>query len=218
MEHAVIENHVAELGLGAGTTREMLESLHWWRRETVGLDRSSPVHPNASSWKHGEEADQQHQIFAGTVTALLLSLCKNINTLSFESEVSEGPLRDYILASNYGLTPRPALERLRHVAYSARRPEDERFYEAVDILDILRCIHRLPQIDILSMDGVTEGERAADEPFPPKTSRSLKRIHLGNMDIHPDLVHTIMRIPVGLEELSLSFGGMWCNIRGQDKS
>lgn len=210
IEHAAVENHVAELGLGAETTRAMLESLGWRRRGTTGLDWRVPVDPNASSWEREEEAHQQYGIFAGTVTALLLSLCRNINTLYFKSAVCQGPLRDYLLASNYGLTPRPALQGLRHVAYCARWPEDERYYEDVDILDILRCVHRLPQVESLSMDGVTEGEREADEPFPPKTSRSLRRIHLGNMDMHPDLVHTIVRIPVALEELSLSFGGMWC--------
>lgn len=103
-EHAAVKRRVGELGLGNETTRVMLDSLDFWRREPQ-VERYGP---------HG-------RAFSGTITALLLSLCGNINTLYFDSEINPGPLRDYLLASNYGLTSRPALQQLRHVAFRPPR-------------------------------------------------------------------------------------------------
>ena len=192
-EHAAVKKRVGELGLGDETTQVMLESLDCWRRGLQGK-RCGP---------HGS-------VFVGTITALLLSLCRNINTLYFNSELDSGPLKDYLLASNYGLTSRPALQQLRHVAFRPPRcPEDWRYCEDVDVLDILRCVHRLPRVTSFSMEGVAEGIADNDEPFPPKTSQSLKRIHIGHTEFHAHLLATILRIPAGLEELSLSFGGLW---------
>lgn len=59
------------------------------------------------------------------------------------------------------------------------------------------------------MEGVAEGIADDDEPFPPKTSPSLKRVHIGHTEFHPHLLATILRVPAGLEEISLSFGGLW---------
>ena len=192
-EHAAVKRRVGELGLGNETTRVMLDSLDYWRRGPQG-ERYGP---------HG-------RVFAGTITALLLSLCGNINTLYFNSELDPGPLKDYLLASNYGLTSRLALQQLRHVAFRPPRyPDDPRYYEDVNVLDILRCVHRLPCVTSFSMEGVAEGIADNDEPFPPKTSQSLKRVHIGHTEFHPHLLTTILRIPAGLEELFLSFGGLW---------
>ena len=198
-EHATMNSYISELDLDAKIRREMLESLTWWRQRTK-LGGKIPQ----------EDENELHESLTATITALLLSLCKNVETLYFE-DMYRGLLRNYLLASNYGLTSRPALQRLRHVAFHPTRsfPEDDRWYADIDFLNIIRCIHRLPKLESLTMEGVAEGEVEDGEPFPAKTSRGLKRISLRHMDIHPNLLHTIVRIPAGLEELSLSFGGLW---------
>ena len=193
-EHAAVERRVRELGLGSETTRVMLDSLDCRRQ---GLQ--------------GESGGPHGNVFAATITAVLLSLCGNINTLYFDWELHPGPLRDYLLASNYGLTSRPALQQLQHVAFRTPKiPSEDRWFDNVDVLDILRCVHRLPRVTSLSMEGVADGlETVIDEPFPPKTSQSLRRVHMGHTGLQSHLLATLLRIPAGLEEISLSFGGLW---------
>lgn len=138
----------------------------------------------------------------------MLSLCRNIETLYFSSHMSSSPLRDYVLGSNCGVVPRPALQRLRHMVYHGEVSYDG-FYDTLDFVEILRYIHRLRLITSLWMDGVTQVlEVGTEVPFPPKTSKSLKKIRLRHIDIHPYMVATIVRAPIALEELTLSLGGL----------
>lgn len=208
-EHASIESHVRGLGLDAQGTRAMLESLGW-RRRRKGLG-----HGLRGGCAEDEEAYQRRGDFAATVKVIMLSLCRNVETLYFFWALSSGPLRDYVLASNYGLIPRPALQRLRHLVYRGREHNYDGCYDALDFVEILRYVHRLPQITSLTMDGVAlDPEVDSEVPFPPKTSHSLKRICLRHVHLDPYMVATIVRIPVALEELSLSLGGLMPEDKG----
>ena len=202
-EHASIESHVRGLGLDAQGTRAMLESLDWWRQ------RKGLGHGLRGGCAENDEAYRRRGDFAATVKVIMLSLCRNVETLYFSWALTSGPLRDYVLASNYGLIPRPALQRLRHLVYRGREYNYDGCYDTLDLVEILRYVHQLPQITSLIIDGVAlDLEVDSEVPFPPKTSQSLKRIYLRHVDLDPYIVATIVQIPVTLEELSLSLGGL----------
>ena len=62
------------------------------------------------------------------------------------------------------------------------------------------------------MEGVMDYQ-VHREIFPPKTSTSIKKVSLTHSDISAGMLATIIRIPTGLEGLTISWGGLW-NIEG----
>lgn len=212
-DHASVKDHVAKLGMGTDITRIMLDSLDWWKQRWKVHAAHAWTPDDAVSYLTPEnKAQNQAYAFSETITTLVLSLCKSISTVYFSREAltATGPLREYLRASNYGLTPYPALQGLRHVRYHSIGPVmNDWCYETVEFLNLMRCVHRLPLIASISLDGVSDHETEPQEFFPPSTSTGLKQIHLSHVDIQPGLLSTIVRIPAGLEELSLSFGGLF---------
>lgn len=214
-EHASIRAYVDGLGMLTATTRRMVEALDWWRE--TGLTRSSQpaVKPATTSTyvdSHDgrlERDEELYDYYQGTAAALLLSLCPNISTL-YLAGVRGGPLEEYLLRSNYGLIPRPGLQKLRHVQHYIEGIDYEpETYDELPLLDTFRYFHRLPQISSVRMDGVMNYEGSRDI-FPPRTSAGIKKIHLENVEISHQMLATIVRIPTGLEELSVSIGGgLW---------
>jgi len=183
----------------------MVDGLDWWRSRI----QPPPYAPAPNEYPENDEYDFQQRLYdnyASTVTALLLSLCPNIKTFYIGSSIRRGLLEDYLLKSNYGLVPRPALQELKHVRHHRFEDPlyDSRYYDAVELLDIIRYFHRLPQVTGILMDAVSDYQPER-QLFPPKTSTSIKKIHLGYSDISSEMLATLIRIPIGLQELSLSF-------------
>ena len=138
--------------------------------------------------------------------------CRNIRTIYFRKGAPDWSIMGlYLLTSNYGLTPSPALRGLRHVEFFRARQIRRR--------ELRR--HRTPGNLSMRSQGtladqnppgrVTDYNTEKEELFPPKTSKSLKRIHLSHLDISPDMLAIIICIPAALEELSVSVTYMWCN-------
>ncbi|SPN99264.1 uncharacterized protein DNG_02301 [Cephalotrichum gorgonifer] len=208
-QHAAIRNHVDSLDLPLETLQQMKDSLDWWR-ETV---KARPtLDPNKYSLRGSGLNDANEKMmyihYASTAAALIISLSPNITTL-YLGRVQSGPLRQYLLRSNYGLTSTPALQKLQHVEYYGGDilHRDGDTYDRVELLDQFRYFHRLLQISSVSMEAVMEYD-VVRRIFPPKTSR-IKKIHLGHSDMSGEMLSTIIRLPIGLEEMSFSLGGLW---------
>lgn len=212
-DHAAIIEQVDSLGLAAETTLRMKRSLDWWRQNSLARPSRPARDPDELRiWTRGTADEDDKRIFdeyASSATVLLLSLCPNIATLHL-GEVHSTDLREYLLKSNYGLTPKPALQSLQHVVhYPYHLGQSLSIYDKVEPLHILRYFHRLPKISSVSMEAVME-EGLDLDIFPPRTSSGIKKLHYGHVDMSGNVLSTIVRIPTALEEFSVSEGGMTC--------
>jgi hypothetical protein len=70
-----------------------------------------------------------------------------------------------------------------------------------------RLFHRLPAIEIISVDGITRnGGADALEHFPPRTS-NVKSIHVGNSMLPSLELAPLICMPRNLEEFTHPVGG-----------
>ncbi|CAM1508985.1 Fc.00g027240.m01.CDS01 [Cosmosporella sp. VM-42] len=194
--HTAMLLYVGSFGLGEEMTSTMLRDLEWKKKQLSGEDPGTPD-------------DHKHNFaFAITASIALLSLCKNITTL-YLGRVGRGALEKYLLKSNYGLIPNPGLQQLERVEIIRQGDwsDDERVYDTIEFLDNFRYIHRLPAIESIEMEGVAAYQSYRDL-FVPQSS-NIKKMRIGHADIPSSLIGTIIRIPRGLEEFSLSLGGLW---------
>lgn len=209
-DHAAILEQVDSLGLAAETTFRMKRSLDWWRETALARPSRPARDPVRLCWDRGTVDEDDKKIYdeyASTAAVLLLSLCPNISTLHL-GEVHSTDFREYLLKSNYGLTPKPALQNLQHVVhYPYHLGQRFSTYDKVEPLHILRRFHRLPKISSVSMEAVME-EGLDLDIFPPRTSNGIKKLHYGHVDMSGEILSTIVRIPTALEEFSVSEGGM----------
>ena len=206
-DHEAIRRHTDTLGLSPETVRTMKGALDWWRRTALARP-SKPVRDSIFCTGVSREEEKLYREYASAATALLLSLCPNITTLHLGG-IHGDTLEEYLLKSNYGLSPRPALQNLRHVEhYPSKLSLDYDGYDDIQILDHFRYFHRLPRISSVSIEGVTDNNADRDI-FPPRSSEGIKKIDLQHVDISGDGLATILRIPAHLEELSVSIGGLF---------
>lgn len=208
-DHAAILEHVDSLGLSVETTSRMKLSLDWWRQ--TALARPSRPAPDRSAYMctrgTSNEGDKKaYDEYAATAAALLLSLCPNISTLHL-GEIHSEYLEEYLRKSNYGLTPKPALQSLQHVVHYPYNL-GVRFdcYDTIMPLRIMQFFHRLPRILSVSMEAVAEQDDI--DIFPPRTSGGIKKLHYGHVDMSTKILATAVRVPTALEEFSLSNGGL----------
>ncbi|KPM41161.1 hypothetical protein AK830_g5427 [Neonectria ditissima] len=196
--HAAIEQYIRDLGLGEKATSDMLRVFEWKKKH---LKAEGPDVP------HGFNLHNQE--FGLAAAAVLLSLCNNVTTLYIGGVGWHSQLKDYLLKANYGLLSRPGLQKLKHIEIitGSSRFDDERVYTRLEFLQYFQYFHRLPAIHSVFMEGVQEYQ-AEKHLFVPQTS-NIKRIHIGHADIPSDMLGTIIRIPKGLEELTISLGGLW---------
>lgn len=213
-DHAAILSHVGALGLPLETTQRMKAALDWWR-ETAKARPSKPWQDpldcllgRRSSGAEDEQDKRLYDDFASTAAALILSLCPNIATFHL-GDVYNELLVEYLLRSNYGLTPLPALQNLQHVEhYTDDSASMYDMYDGVELLGHFRYFHRLPRVRSVSMEGVMDYQ-VDRETFPPKTSKGIRKLHFGHSDISDEMLATLVRIPTALEELSVSLGGLF---------
>lgn len=195
--HAAIEAYVESLELDGTTTDAMIEMLRWKKAHLLG---QRPAVPGGFS--------MHNQAYAYTATAILLSLCPNIETLYLGDMRRETTLEGYLLHNNYRTIPSSGLQKLKILQYLSAEPHDERTYSELDFLAHLRCFHRLPALRTISMDAVMEYQGITKYAFPPRTG-TFKALHITHVDISGLMIGTMIRIPRALEEFTLSLGGLW---------
>ncbi|CAI4213160.1 unnamed protein product [Parascedosporium putredinis] len=194
--HEVIRNLARGLELGEESTRKMVAALTWWEG---WMERGADKITDA---ERGLLYDAAY-----TIAALTLSLCPCIETV-YIGELNPGLLEEYLLKSNYGLIPRPALQRVTKVEY---HPGDwgtagESTYDTIEFMDLFRYFHRLPRVESIEVAGAAEYQPVRNL-FPPATSPGIRRIDFAHVDVSSDTMAAMIRIPVALEELSVSYGG-----------
>ncbi|KAF4950914.1 hypothetical protein FSARC_13050 [Fusarium sarcochroum] len=191
--HSSLEKHVYSLGLGNYLTGQLTEALVWKKQHWMGQ-----VSDNARDF------DDYERRFAAAAVVILLSLCKSLSTIriaDFPSLVGE-----YLLRNNYGQVETLGLQQLKTVEFIKSIPFDDRNYENVDFLEYFRYFGRLPAMETLMMEGVTEYEIGG--LVSPGTS-NIKSIHLGHVDISGSTLGMVIRAPKALEEFKISIGGLW---------
>lgn len=210
--HAAVEAYARNLGLGDVTTEKMIDALQWKKAEHLKPQYPAPSGFSVSSGK-----------YAYTATTLLLSLCTNLEMLylgdlgidHYQSPILprpldlNTPLENYLLYNNYGKLTEPGLQKLKHVRYM----HVEEFmsggcYTEFDFLVWLRCFHRLPALERVSMDGAMNYQRVTRDFFPPKTG-NFTSLHVTHADIDAAMLGTMIRASKALEEFVLSLGGLY---------
>ncbi|KAF4414866.1 hypothetical protein FACUT_13892 [Fusarium acutatum] len=168
------------------------------------------------SWKRREYEFklQKESEFSIAMIILLFSLCENISTL-YLAENLQQPLVDYMLKANYAQMKSPPLQKLKNVRFFAGAQSDERFYSAFDVLRFIQLIHRLPALESVAMDGMSDYQ--ADRTFFVPATGNMKRLEITHCDISPSFLTVMISIPKALEEFKLSIGGLM-TIDGADTS
>ncbi|KAG9495552.1 hypothetical protein J7337_013801 [Fusarium musae] len=168
------------------------------------------------SWKCREYEFklQKESEFSIAMIILLFSLCENISTL-YIAENLQQPIVDYMLKANYAQMKSPPLQKLKNVRLFAGARSDERFYTACDILRSIQLIHRLPALESVAMDGMSDYQ--ADRQFFVPATGNMKRLEITHCDISPSFLTVMISIPKALEEFKLSIGGLW-TLDGADTS
>jgi hypothetical protein len=160
------------------------------------------------SWKCREYAFkvQKESEFAIAMIILLFSLCENISTL-YIAENLQQPIVDYMLKANYAQMKSPPLQKLKNVRFFAGVQSDERIYSAFNILRFIQLIHRLPALESVAMDGMSDYQ--ADSQFFVPGTGNMKKLEVTHCDISPTFLNVMISIPKALEEFKLSIGGLW---------
>ncbi|KAM0555773.1 hypothetical protein ACHAPJ_006169 [Fusarium lateritium] len=191
--HSSLEKHVLSLGLGNYLSGQLTEALAWKKRHWMGH-----VSDNARDF------DDHERRFAAAAVVILLSLCHSLYTI----RIADFPtlVREYLLKNNYNQVKIPGLQQLRTVEFIKTIPLDDRNYENVDFLEYFRYFGRLPAMETLTMEGVTEYE--IEGLVSPGTS-NIKNIYLSHVDISGSTLGMVIRAPKALEEFKVSIGGLW---------
>ncbi|CAG9981927.1 unnamed protein product [Clonostachys byssicola] len=197
--YSAIEDHIHNLELGDELTRDTLYWIRWKIYERTGAWKG-PIHLR----------DEYNSRFAESAAVVLFSICHNISTL-YIGYVGphERPVREYLMKSNYGLLPKPGLQKLRNVIVISGTVcgDMDNTYVTIDVLEYIQYFHRLPAIESFTIDGVQEWEPERTI-FVPWTS-NMKKIHIGHSAFLAQMFDTILSIPKALEELEISVGGLF---------
>ncbi|KAF5634987.1 uncharacterized protein FTJAE_6514 [Fusarium tjaetaba] len=179
-------------------------------------DETSAKVDKILSWKCREYEFklQKESEFAIAMIILLFSLCENISTL-YLTENLQQPVVDYMLKANYAQMKNPPLLKLKAVRFFAGAQSDERFYTACDILRSIQLIHRLPALESVAMDGMSDNQ--TDRQFFVPGTGNMKRLEITRCDISPSFLTVMISIPKELEEFKVSIGGLW-TLDGADTS
>ncbi|SPJ79299.1 uncharacterized protein FTOL_07690 [Fusarium torulosum] len=138
--------------------------------------------------------------FEVVVIALLFSFCKNITTLYLAEELHHS-VDEYMIKLNYGDIKNTGLQSLKHVHFTAGRPDmnDSRYYATIEILRYMLPIHRLSLLESVTMDALQEYQPIYVY-FVPR-SGNIKKLEIYLM--------RMISIPKALAEFKLSIGGIW---------
>ncbi|KAI1036029.1 hypothetical protein LB504_011405 [Fusarium proliferatum] len=184
-----LRRYARHLGLGDATADQVDKILSWkWREYGFKLQKESE--------------------FSIAMIILLFSLCENISTL-YLAEYLQQPVLDYMLKTNYAQMKSPPFQKLKNVRFFAGAQMDERFYSAFNILDFMQLIHRLPALESVAMDGLSDYQ--VDRTFFVPGTGNMKRLEITHCDISSGILDVMISIPKSLEEFKLSIGGLMTN-------
>ncbi|EXL42017.1 hypothetical protein FOCG_15374 [Fusarium oxysporum f. sp. radicis-lycopersici 26381] len=190
-----LRRYARRLDLGDKTADQVDKILDWKRREY--------------DFKLQKESE-----FSIATIILLFSLCENISTL-YLAENLQQPIMDYMVKANYAQMKSPPLQKLKNVRFFAGARSDERFYSALEILGFIQLIHRLPALESVAMDAMSDYQ--ADRTFFVPGTGNMKRLEIAHCDVSPSFLTVMISIPKALEEFKLSIGGLM-SIDGADTS
>ncbi|KAK0671352.1 hypothetical protein QBC41DRAFT_363394 [Cercophora samala] len=205
-----VVKHIHSLGVTDETRTKMREGIA--RKNVKPKPKESTTEVNQHRAKRAcleswPKFDHYHE----TLAVLLISLCPNIKRLRFNPEtlVPSTPLADYLAQNNYGELAKPALQKLEVVHVEAIHSLlDGCNYDTVRSLGFFRYFHRLPSISTVKVEAISDYQ-PDNTSFPPKSSSSITRIHIGHSDISGALLSSIIRIPQALTHFSFSNAGLW---------
>ncbi|KLP01908.1 uncharacterized protein LW94_2577 [Fusarium fujikuroi] len=190
-----LRRYARHLGLGDATAGQVDKILSWKCRE------------------YGFKLQKESE-FSIAMIILLFSLCENIPTL-YIAEYLQQPVLEYMLKANYAQMKSPPLQKLKNVRFFAGAQMDERFYSTFNILEFMQLIHRLPALESVAMDGLSDYQ--ADRTFFVPGTGNMKRLEITHCDISSGILDVMISIPKALEEFKLSIGGLM-TLDGADNS
>lgn len=204
-----MQKAVRHLNLPPSDEEQWVRSLSWMRPELVEERRAlmqaddSPVDYNMLRWYRDCDIE-----FAHHAVALLLILCPNIESLIYQDDGQF--VFEVLQQNNYGTPEKQYLQKLRHVHLlpSGGFPlSDERLYNDMDILKLIRMFHRLPAIESVRADGISvNGDAGYESTFPPRVSK-IRSVHIGHNWLPGHLITTLIQVPKELEEFTCTSGG-----------
>ncbi|KAF5678699.1 hypothetical protein FHETE_1140 [Fusarium heterosporum] len=183
-----LRRYAGRLDLDEETNTLVTKSLDWKRREH-------------------DLRIQNEMEFASALIILLFSLCENISSLYLTECYHQKPVWDYLLRGNYGQMRKPPLQKLKNVHLMNNVWIEERAYDSIEILQYIQLVHRLPALELVTIDAILpyEAERGF---FVPGTG-NMKKMEITHCDMTGEFLAVIISIPKALEELKLSIGGLW---------
>jgi hypothetical protein len=186
-----LESYVKELGMDDDSTQAIVAAWRTERRIQTG------------AWTGPRNKREDHRkAFGLAATAVLLSLCKNIETISLGDIASDGVLHQYLRRANYGLLSRPMFENLRQATFHGQNL-DESLYSSLEPLQYIQYFHRLPAVAAFAMD-VVQDYQPWQTYFVPRTGTTTK-ISITHASLSPEILAKIIAMPKALEELKVSY-------------
>lgn len=201
--HGLLENRIRDIGLSPEATEGMVTALAWKATLLLGQKPDEP-----------DGYDKLATNYVSAVAILLLSFCRNITHLYFGEIAgwSFQPLVEFLYKSNYGLISQEhrVFQNLETAQkFDVHDMGDDRGYYRTEYLEEMRLFHRLPKFSRLILDGT--GEYQANRlTFPPGSgSAPIKTIEMRHTDIYGSMLASLLRITRGLENFTISIGGLW---------
>lgn len=208
-DEKTMRNVIQHLSLPQSEEGQWVRVLTWMKPELVE-ERREIVKADKSPYPYGIEKwfrDRDNE-FAHYATALLLTLCPNIETLIYADESRF--VFELLRRNNYGLLQGQYLQKLHHVHLlsSAGWPSgDERFYNDMDLIKLLRMFHRLPAIESFQVDAIEPNNDAGFESRLPPQMSNIRKIHVGHNWLTGGIITALIQLPKQLDEFTCTTGG-----------
>ena len=192
-------------GLDVGDKmNDWLRTLTWMSPDLVAARSEREKDWRAPSWY-----PRQRAIFSNCAAVILLTLCPNIERIILEEDYyTTSIFEGVLLKNNHGLLPQKHLQKLKHVKFLPMTDMilgDERYHVSMSYMRLLRMFNRLPLLEDVSVDAITE-DNNGPELLPPHTS-NIKTLHIGHTDMSSMNLGSIIRVPKALESFTFSIGG-----------
>lgn len=189
----LIQAFGSRLGLDAAAADELRDAL----RANISI---SDHHPRPG-W-------QEKQRYFEAAAAMFLALCPNIRTLKLSPLVMRGPdlLDSFLLHNNYGQLSHLHLQKLRNI-YIIHDPRwvTSSAFQPVSLFLMLQLFHRLPEIERISISGMSV---ESDYEMYPRTS-NISKIDFEHIEMGSGDMADLIRSSKDLEEVRISTGGKW---------
>ncbi|CAI7625595.1 unnamed protein product [Penicillium pancosmium] len=212
----LIRAHVQRVGFSSSWEDSILEMLiqkktgDWEgeHRYVDGLDISR------SNSQRGVFIAQALATILISVAPSLMSLAMMLPWATWSSRDGDYyPLEQFLLEANSSSVAKPYLQNLREVyimtdesGYNEYQETiDDRYYVHTDFLDCFRMFDKLPSIETLSIDGITDDDE--DEPNIEEAASKLTKLHINHSALDDIYLARAISACKSLKELQYSIGG-----------